>query len=146
MTKKPFVVLMAEDNEHDIEATKRVWRKQNIPHPLYIVNNGEECLDYLFHRGRYSDPDAAPTPGLLLLDLKMPKIGGLSVLKQIREDDRLNCLPVVILTTSQLQIDKLRCYTLGANAYIQKPIGFSQYAAMLKTLYQFWQFVESPWD
>ncbi|MCA9966261.1 MAG: response regulator [Anaerolineales bacterium] len=145
MAEKPFVILLAEDNEHDIEATKRVWRKQTIANPLYIVNDGEECLDYLFRRGKYSDPDVAPLPGLLLLDLKMPKIGGLAVLEKIRADEQLQRLPVVVITTSQLQIDKTRCYNLGISAYIRKPNGFQQFTQMIQALHQFWQFVELPW-
>lgn len=145
MTATPFGILLAEDNEHDIEATKRVWRKQAIPNPLYIVNDGEECLDYLFRRGKYSDAETAPAPGLLLLDLKMPKISGLMVLEQLRLDPVLRRLPVVVITTSQLQIDKTRCYNLGISAYIRKPIGFQPFTEMIKALHHFWQFVELPW-
>lgn len=145
MTETPFVILLAEDNEHDIEATKRVWRKQAIPHPLHIVNDGEECLNYLFRRGKYSNADAAPMPSLLLLDLKMPKIGGLAVLEQIRADPVLRRLPTIVITTSQLQIDKTRCYDLGVSAYIRKPSGFQQFAEMVCALRQFWRFVELPW-
>src|SRR5262245_27545934 len=105
MTKQPFVVLLAEDSEHDIVAAQRAWRKNKITNPLHIVNDGEACLDYLYRRGRYSEPETAPRPGLLLLDLNMPKLGGLDVLQHIRKDTTLRRLPVVILTTSQLEED-----------------------------------------
>jgi CheY-like chemotaxis protein len=144
MSKQSFVVLMAEDNEHDIVATKRAWKKNNILNPLRIVNDGEECLDYLYQRGQYSAPDAAPKPGLLLLDLNMPKIDGLEVLKQIRAEPQLHRLPVVILTTSQLEEDRLRSYDLGANAYIRKPVGFEAFCEALTTINLFWQLVELP--
>jgi CheY-like chemotaxis protein len=101
MTNRPFVILMAEDNEHDIVATQRAWQKNNIANPLYIVNDGEECLDYLYQRGKYSEPNSAPRPGILLLDISMPKLDGLAVLEHIRNDETLHRLPVVIMTTSQ---------------------------------------------
>src|SRR5690242_4053511 len=132
MSEQPLVVLMAEDNEHDIIATRRAWRTHNIPNPLYIVTDGEACLDYLYQRGHYSVPGTAPRPGILLLDLNMPKIDGLSVLKYIREDDRLRRLPVVVFTTSKLREDHNRSYDLNVNAYIRKPIGFHNFAETLR--------------
>jgi CheY-like chemotaxis protein len=125
---------MAEDDEHDIVATKRAWKKHYIPNPLYIVNDGEECLDFLHRRGKYSDPGTAPRPGILLLDLKMPKIDGLTVLKHIREDEGLRSLPIIILTTSKAEEDRLNSYDLGANAYIVKPVGFETLFEALRTI------------
>ena len=90
MGKKPFVVLMAEDNEHDIVATRRAWKKYNIANPLHIVRDGEECLDYLHQRGKHSEPGSAPRPGILLLDIKMPKMDGLADMEHIREDAGLH--------------------------------------------------------
>ncbi len=144
MTKQPFVVLMAEDNEHDILATRRAWKKCNIANPLHIVQNGEECLDYLHHRGKYSEPGAAPRPGILLLDIKMPRMDGLAVLKHIRKDEGLRRLPVVILTTSKDEEDRVRSYDLGANAYIMKPIGFQNFSEAVRTINLFWELVELP--
>jgi CheY-like chemotaxis protein len=144
MGKEPFAVLMAEDDEHDIVATKRAWKKHHIANPLYIVNNGEECLDFLHRRGKYVDPASAPHPGILLLDIKMPKMDGLSVLKNIREDEELHRLPVVILTTSKAEEDRFRGYELGANAYIVKPVGFENFSDAVKTISLFWQLVELP--
>ena len=144
MNKKPFVVLMAEDNEHDIIATKRAWKKHGISNPLYVVNDGEECLDYLYRRGKYSEKGAAPRPGILLLDIKMPKMDGLAVLQHIRNDPKLRCLPVIILTTSKGDEDRLKSYDLGVNAYVVKPVGFDNFSLAVRTINLFWQLVELP--
>lgn len=144
MVKKTFVILMAEDSEHDVIATKRAWKKHNIANPLHIVRDGEEYLDYLYQRGKYSDPVMAPRPGILLLDLKMPKMNGLAVLQHLREHERFRRLPVIMLTTSKAEEDRARSYDLGANAYITKPVGFQNFAKAVKTINSFWQLVELP--
>ncbi len=144
MAKKPFVVLMAEDDEHDIIAIKRAWKKNKIANPLYIVPNGEACLDYLHQRGKYVKPEDAPRPGILLLDIKMPKMDGLTVLKHIREDENLNRLPVIILTTSKDEEDRMKSYELQVNAYIVKPVGFDNFSEAVKTINLFWELVELP--
>ena len=149
MSKRPFVVLMAEDNQHDIVATRRAWKKNKIINPLHIVNDGEECLDYLHQQGKYSEPGSAPQPGILLLDLRMPRMDGLAVLEHIREDEALedkglHRLPVIVLTTSQEEEDRIRSYDLGANAYIVKPVGFQNLADAVRTVNLFWELVELP--
>ena len=144
MKRKPFVVLMAEDNEHDIIATKRAWKKNKIANPLYIVRDGQECLDYLYHRGKYSQKGTAPSPGILLLDIRMPKMDGLCVLENIRKNEKYHSLPVVILTTSKQEEDRIKSYDIGANAYIIKPIGFDNFADALKKIHLFWELVELP--
>jgi two-component system response regulator len=144
MMKEPFVVLLAEDDEHDIVATKRAWKKHHIANPLYVVTDGEECMDFLYRRGKYSNPDTAPRPGILLLDIKMPKMDGLAVLKLIREDRNLRRMPVIILTTSKAEEDRLRSYDLYVNAYIVKPVGFQNFSYAVRTINLFWQLVELP--
>ena len=144
MSTKPFVVLMAEDDEHDIVAIKRAWKEHHIANPLYIVNDGEECLDFLHQRGKYTEPNPAPRPGIVLLDIKMPKMDGLAVLKYIREDEEFRRLPVVMLTTSKSEEDRLRSYDLGVNAYIVKPVGFQNFSEAVRTINLFWQLVELP--
>lgn len=144
MAKEPFVVLMAEDDEHDVIAVNRAWKKNKIANPLYIVPDGEECLDYLHQRGKYENPEDAPRPGILLLDIKMPKMDGLTVLKHIRESEKFNRLPVVILTTSKDEEDRLKSYDLRVNAYIIKPIGFDNFSEAVKTINLFWELVELP--
>ena len=118
MAKEPFSVLMAEDDEHDIIAARRAWKKHKISNPLYIVNDGEECLDFLYCRGKYKDRETTPQVGILLLDINMPKMDGLSVLKHIKNDENMRSLPVVILTTSKNETDRVRGYDLGANALV----------------------------
>ncbi len=144
MPDKPFVILMAEDDEHDIIAVKRSWKNNHIRNPLYIVNDGEECLDYLYQRGKYSDPANAPTPGILLLDIKMPKMDGLAVLDHIRKSEKFSRLPVIILTTSKDDEDRFKSYNLRANAYIVKPIGFDNFSEAIKVIKVFWELVELP--
>jgi CheY-like chemotaxis protein len=144
MTKEPFVVLMAEDDEHDIVATKRAWKKHHIANPLYVVNDGEQCLDFLHQRGNYAHPNSAPRPGIVLLDIKMPRLDGHAVLKHIREDQELRHLPVIILTTSKAEEDRLRSYDLGANAYVVKPVGFNNFSEAVRTINLFWELVDLP--
>lgn len=140
----PFVILMAEDDEHDIIATKRAWKAHSMLNPLYVVNDGEECLDYLFHRGRFAEAGAAPRPGILLLDINMPKMDGLTVLRHIRESEEFHTLPVIMLTTSKGEEDRARSYNLGANAYIVKPVGFENFSEAIRTIQLFWQLTELP--
>ncbi len=144
MNEQTFVVLMAEDSEHDILATRRAWRKESIPHPLHIVNDGEQCLDYLYRNGRYSNPKTSPRPGLLLLDINMPKMNGLEVLEKLRADQTFCDLPVVMLTTSKAEQDRMGSYALGANAFITKPIGFKNFSAALRHISNFWSLAGKP--
>lgn len=144
MIKSPFVVLLAEDNEDDILAIRRAWEKNSIANPLYIVRNGEECLDYLNQRGRYAEPGVAPRPGILMLDIKMPRMDGLRVIEQIRSDEKLKRLPIVILTSSKMEEDRLKGYDLGANAYITKPVGFENFSEAIRAIHIFWELVELP--
>lgn len=146
MSDKTFVVLMAEDDEHDIIATKRAWKASQMANPLYIVNNGEECLDYLGRRGLFSDPASSPRPGILLLDLNMPRMDGLETLQHIRNNVLFRSLPVIMLTTSKAEEDRVRSYELGANAYIVKPIGFENFSEAIRTINLFWKLVELPGD
>ena len=125
-------------------AVKRAWKLHNLLNPLHIVRDGQECLDYLFHKGSYSSPDEAPRPGLLLLDLNMPKVDGLTVLKRVRADDGLCHLSVVVLTTSKRDEDRIDSYNLNVNAYIQKPVDFDNFAEAIRRISLFWEIVELP--
>ena len=144
MKKGSFAVLLAEDNEHDIIATRRAWKKHHIANPLYIVKDGEECLDFLHRRGKYGESETTPRPGILLLDINMPKMDGLAVLKHIREDGKLRHLPVVILTSSKDEEDRLKSYHLGVNAYIVKPVGFENFSEAVRRINLFWELVDLP--
>lgn len=144
MGKESFAVLVAEDDESNIVATKLAWKKHNIANPLYIVNDGKECLDFLHRRGKYREPGTAPRPGILLLDINMPKMNGLAVLERIRKDGKLRRLPVIILSGSKAEDDLLRSYDLGVNAYIVKPVGFENFSEVVRNINVFWQLVELP--
>lgn len=146
MNDKELVVLMAEDDEHDVMATQRAWKSNRMFNRLCIVNDGEECLDYLFRRGSFSDPASSPSPGIVLLDINMPRMDGLETLKAIRESDSFKHLPVIMLTTSKAEEDKARSYSYGANAYIVKPVGFDNFSEAIKTINLFWKLVELPGD
>ncbi len=137
--KQQLSILMAEDNKHDIIATRRSWKKHNIANPLHVVHDGLECLDYLYNSGVYSEPDSTTKPDLLLLDLKMPKLDGFGVLKAIRNDDQYHNLPVVILTTSDEDEDRAKGYDLGVNAYIRKPVGFKKFSDAIMMINLFWE-------
>lgn len=142
MTKDQFVVLLAEDSEHDILATQRAWKQNKIVNPLMVVRDGEECLDYLYGRGAYSEPGVAPRPKVLLLDLHMPKMDGLAVIEHLKADPEFRCLPIVVLTTSRAEEDRVKSYELGVNAYIVKPVGFENFSEAIRNIHVFWQLVE----
>lgn len=144
MADKSITILYAEDNEHDITATKRAWAKHKIKNALQIVRDGEECMDYLLRRGAYVDPASSPTPFLLLLDLNMPKLDGLGVLRKIRVEESLKDLAIVVLTTSKLDEDRLGSYDLGVQGYIMKPVGFENFSNAIKAINLFWEIVEPP--
>ncbi|MES2356123.1 MAG: response regulator [Pseudomonadota bacterium] len=144
MKQDEFVVLLAEDNEHDIVATKRAWRALGLTDQLHIVNDGEECLDYLFRRGKYATPSSAPHPRILLLDINMPRMGGIETLKRIRESREYRYLPVIVLTTSKAEEDQIKSYASGASAYVVKPLGFDNFSAAMKAIHDFWNQVERP--
>jgi CheY-like chemotaxis protein len=137
-------ILLVEDNPSDIELTKRALTKANVANELVVVEDGQEALDYLFGTGKYVGRDVLPSLALVLLDLKLPKVAGLEVLKRIRANERTKRLPVVILTSSQEERDIAMGYDLGANSYIRKPIDFFQFAEAIKTLGLYWLVLNEP--
>ncbi len=136
MNKK--YILLVEDNPDDQTLTVRALKKANILNEIVVANNGEEALDYLFGTGAYADRDLSIIPEVILLDLRMPKIDGLEVLKRIRADERTKFLPVVILTSFLEERDLVESYKLGANSYIQKPVDFVEFAEAVQTLGVYW--------
>ncbi len=142
MAPEDFIVLYAEDNEHDIIATKRSWKRHGVELGLRITRDGAECLDYLYRRGAYAPPADAPSPSLVLLDLHMPKVGGLEVLKTIREDPKHKHLPVVVMTSSSMDRDRIESYELGVNAYVIKPLVYEKFAEAIASILEFWKMVE----
>jgi CheY-like chemotaxis protein len=131
-------ILLAEDNPDDVLLTQRAFKKSNILNDLIIVTDGQEALNYLFCEGKYKQRNPNEVPELILLDLKMPKIDGLEVLKQIRKNKKTKHLPVVILTTSKEEKDMIASYCLGANSYITKPVDFDQFVDAVKQLGLYW--------
>ena len=131
-------ILLVEDNPSDVRLTRRALDQSHIPNPLVVAEDGREALDYLFAQGAHAGRDAAKLPRMVLLDLKLPKVDGLEVLRQLRADERTRRLPVVILTSSQEQQDIMAGYDLGANSYIVKPIDFDQFAEAVRTLGLYW--------
>jgi len=142
---KDKIILLVEDNPDDEELTMRALKKNNISNEIVVARDGAEALDYLFARGKYSKRDTSIMPQLILLDLKLPKIDGIEVLKQIRSDDRTKLLPVVILTLSKEQQDLVDGYSSGANSYIRKPVNFTEFVKAVGQLGLYWLVLnESP--
>jgi two-component system response regulator len=132
------VILLVEDNPTDEKLTLRAFKKSGVANEVVVVRDGAEALDYLFGAGRHADRDAADLPALVLLDLNLPLIDGLEVLRRLRADGRTRLLPVVILTASREEEDVLRGYSLGANGYVRKPVDFAEFAEAARTLGLFW--------
>ena len=144
---KPITILMAEDDADDRLLTKQALADQRLANDLHFVENGEELLDYLHQRGKYAEPPSAPRPGLILLDLNMPKKDGREALAEIKADPQLRRIPIIVLTTSKADEDILRSYDLGASSYIMKPVTFEGLANVVKVLGQYWfEIVELPAD
>ena len=135
---QPVKILLVEDNVQDIEITQRAFAKGRVRNELTVVRDGEEALDYLYHRGKYQDPATSPRPGMILLDLNLPKLGGLEVLQQIKKDDQLKPIPVIVLTVSQREEDVVRSYDLGVNTYIQKPVEFDNFMRVVNAVHEYW--------
>jgi two-component system, response regulator len=131
-------ILLVEDNPDDEALTLRALQKNNIKNEVVVARDGVEALDYLFGNGKYSGRDTNVTPQVVLLDLKLPKIDGLEVLRRLRADDRTKLLPVVILTSSNEEQDRLTGYDLGANSYVRKPVDFNQFIDAVRELGLYW--------
>lgn len=133
-------ILLVEDNQDDVELTLHALRKENLANNIHVARDGEEALEFLHHNGS----SMASPPKLVLLDLKLPKIDGMEVLKQIKSDPRTKNIPVVILTSSKEERDLLNGYHLGANSYIQKPVDFDEFRKAVKLLGLYWLVVNQP--
>lgn len=131
-------ILLVEDNTTDEKLTLRAFKKSGVSNPVHVVRDGAEALDYLFRTGGHAGRASDPMPALVLLDLKLPKVDGLEVLRRLRADERTRLLPIVVLTASREDEDIVRSYTLGANAYVRKPVDFPKFVEAAKTLGLFW--------
>jgi len=138
-------IMLVEDNPDDRDLTLRALKKNNIANEVIVAEDGVEALDYLFGTGKYDGRDVSDVPLFILLDLKLPKIDGIEVLKKLRADDRTAIIPVVILTSSKEDQDMLSGYKVGANSYVRKPVDFDQFTDTVKQLGMYWLVInESP--
>ena len=137
-------IFLIEDNISDIDLTRRAFARGRISKPLLIAEDGQEALDLIFCQGEHANRDVAELPALILLDLKLPKVDGLEVLRQIRADQRTRRIPVVILTSSREEEDVVMAYDLGANSFIRKPVDFLQFADAVVHLGLYWLVLNEP--
>lgn len=144
MTEMSETILLVEDNPSDIALTQRALQRAGITSRLVIVEDGQEALDYLFGTGMHVGRDISQLPALVLLDLKMPKVDGLEVLRRLRANKRTRRVPVIVLTSSKEEQDVAAAYDLGANSYIRKQVDFSQFDAAVKLLHAYWLGLNEP--
>jgi len=144
---RPITILMADDDPDDRQLTKEAFEESKLANDLRFVEDGVELLDYLNRRGRYADPASSPRPGIILLDLNMPRKDGREALQEIKSDPRLRTIRVIVMTTSKLEEDIVRSYNLSAASYITKPITFEGLVDVIRTLGRYWlEIVELPVD
>ena len=137
-------ILLVEDNPQDVEMTLRSLKKRNIANPIHVAEDGAAALDFIFCRGEFANRDISQTPRVILLDLKLPKVSGLEVLKAIKSDERTRYIPVVVVTSSREDPDIKAAYELGANSYIVKPVGFDEFMETMQNLNYYWLLVNQP--
>jgi two-component system response regulator len=138
------IILLVEDNPNDVELTLRAFEKNKLVNEIVVVSDGVEALDYLFATGTHAGRDPAAVPDVVLLDLKLPKLQGLDVLRRMRADKRTNRLPVVILTSSNEEKDVIASYDLGANSFVRKPVDFGQFVEATRQLGLYWLVLNEP--
>lgn len=144
MLTKTVEILLVEDSINDAELTIREMKKHKLVNELFHVKDGEEALDYIFARGPFSDRLIEQRPKLVLLDIQMPKVNGIEVLQQVKADERTRTIPVVMLTSSKEDPDIKRCYELGANSYIVKPVNFEAFTTAIKSIHFYWLLLNEP--
>lgn len=138
------MILLVEDNPDDEELTLRALRQAKIANEVVVVRDGSEALEFVFGAGRYAARDVSRLPGVILLDLKLPKLSGLEVLQRLRADERTKLVPVVVLTSSSEDEDKLKSYRSGANSYVRKPVEFSAFVGAVSQLGVYWVLINEP--
>ena len=138
MIDRPIEILLVEDNKDDVELTLHALRKENLANSIHVARDGEEALQFLFCNGAHAGRSFDSPPKLVLLDLKLPKVDGMGVLRRLKADPRTKTIPVVILTSSKEERDLVQGYGLGANSYIQKPVDFEQFRDTVKTVGLYW--------
>jgi two-component system response regulator len=144
MTSRQVEILLVEDNPDDVELTLHALRKENLANNIHVARDGEEALEFLFCNGVHADRTFEIPPKLILLDLKLPKVDGMEVLRRLKADARTRTIPVVILTSSKEERDLFNGYHLGANSYIQKPVDFDQFRSTVKNVGLYWLVINQP--
>ena len=144
MTPTSIDILLVEDDAADIELTQRAFKADGLANHIEVVRDGDEALDFLFCRGAYAYRCFDKPPRLVLMDLKLPKVDGLDVLRQIKTDPRTRAIPVIVMTSSTEENDLVRSYHYGVNSYIQKPVDFDQFRKIVKALGMYWLLVNAP--
>ncbi len=144
MNNNAVELLLVEDNPTDAELTLRALRGRGLRNEVVVVRDGQEALDFLFSQGAYADRDIGNEPKLILLDLRLPKVDGIEVLRQVKSDDRTKVIPVVILTSSRQEPDIKTCYELGANSYIVKPVDFDKLVEAVTGIGLYWLLLNEP--
>ena len=144
MREADIEILLVEDSPNDLELALHALRKENLANSVEVARDGEEALEFIFCRGKYAHRNFNHPPRLILLDLKLPKVDGLQVLREIKDDHRTKAIPVVILTSSKEEKDLVESYRLGVNSYIQKPVDFEQFRSSIKQIGLYWLVVNQP--
>lgn len=144
MDLEDLEILLVEDNPTDAELTMRALKRKNLANKLVWVKNGEEAIDFIYATGEYENRDPEHLPKLILLDLRMPKVDGLEVLKRIKNDERTSKIPVVVLTSSQEDRDIVESYKLGVNSYVSKPVEFDEFIEAVSLLGLYWMLINEP--
>ena len=144
MTTQPVDILLVEDNQDDVELTLHALRKEKLANNIHVARDGEEALEFLFGNGTHTERSLERPPKLVVLDLKLPKIDGMEVVRKVKSDPRTKTIPVVILTSSKEERDLINSYNLGANSYIQKPVDFDQFRETVKSVGMYWLLINQP--
>ena len=142
--QKLIKILLIEDNPDDILITKRAFKEARLVNKMWVVRDGQEALDFLYHKDKYQDFTTSPKPGLILLDINLPKVNGLDVLKKIKEDSNLKRIPTVMLTVSRRDEDLARGYDQGCNSFIQKPVEFEKFVEIIRQIGLYWGLLNTP--
>jgi two-component system response regulator len=144
MTESSIEILLIEDNPNDVALALHAFRKQNLANNIHVLRDGAEALEFIFCTGAYAQRDISVAPKVILLDLKLPLVSGLDVLRQIKADPRTQAIPVVMMTSSREERDVVESYQLGVNSYIVKPVDFAQFSEAMRTLGMYWLLLNQP--